>query len=149
NPFQLNNGAYYATIRIRGRGARLVGINQDEIQSSNTLNVNQAPSSRLDFLDTGIFRMLRDVLYKQPVEDVLLRCKDYCLERRNTGVVQRTIICPQQHAVEVPEQHSDGCCSLDRRKDLLSSLDDRSLFSQQFPEQGQNYFGIDLILTPV
>ena len=76
NPLQLNDGAYYATFRIKGRGGRMVAINQAEIQSSNTLNVNQAPSSRLDFLDTGISRMLRDVLYKQPVEDVLLRCKD-------------------------------------------------------------------------
>ena len=70
NPLQLNDGAYYATFRIKGRGARLVGINQAEIQSSNTLNVNEAPSSRLDFLDAGVFRMLRHVLYKQPVEDV-------------------------------------------------------------------------------
>ena len=50
NPLQLNDGAYYATFRIKGSGARLVGINQAEIQSSNTLNVNQAPPPGSIFL---------------------------------------------------------------------------------------------------
>src|SRR5262245_26197503 len=62
NPLQLNDAAYDATFRIECSRPRRVGINQTEIQSSNTLNVNEASSSRLDFFDTGPFRQFRDVL---------------------------------------------------------------------------------------